>query len=93
MDVGIQMIFQKFGYGDDMSDSRIYDEEVALGVLADELGKSVRKEHGQEIMSREAMCSRCPCVSVMKTIDLLDRNDVTSLGRFDLTGYRRVSFQ
>ena len=38
MDVGIQMIFQKFGYGDDMTDSRIYDEEVALGVLADELG-------------------------------------------------------
>ena len=38
MDIGVQMIFQKWGYGDDMSDARIYDEEIALGVLADELG-------------------------------------------------------
>lgn len=38
MEVGIQMIFQSFGYGDDMTDSQVYDEEIELGVLADELG-------------------------------------------------------
>ena len=29
------MIFQSFGYGDDMTDSQVYDEEIELGVLAD----------------------------------------------------------
>ena len=32
------MIFQKWGYDDSMSDSRILDEEIRLGLLADELG-------------------------------------------------------
>ena len=31
----LQMIFQSFGYGDDMTDSQVYDEEIELGVLAD----------------------------------------------------------
>ncbi|HEX5365525.1 MAG TPA: LLM class flavin-dependent oxidoreductase [Acidimicrobiales bacterium] len=38
MKVGIQMIFQSYRYGEDVSDGQVYDEEVALGVLADELG-------------------------------------------------------
>lgn len=38
MKVGIQMIFQSYRYGDDVTDGQVYDEEVALGVLADELG-------------------------------------------------------
>jgi alkanesulfonate monooxygenase SsuD/methylene tetrahydromethanopterin reductase-like flavin-dependent oxidoreductase (luciferase family) len=38
MEVGVQMIFQKWGYDDAMSDSQIYDEEIRLGVLADALG-------------------------------------------------------
>lgn len=38
MKVGIQMVFQSYGYGPDMTDGRVVDEEVELGVLADELG-------------------------------------------------------
>src|SRR3954447_7457136 len=38
MDVGVQMIFQSYGYPDDVSDGQVYDEEIELGVLADELG-------------------------------------------------------
>jgi alkanesulfonate monooxygenase SsuD/methylene tetrahydromethanopterin reductase-like flavin-dependent oxidoreductase (luciferase family) len=38
MNVGVQMIFQSWGYGDDVTDGQVYDEEIALGVLADELG-------------------------------------------------------
>jgi alkanesulfonate monooxygenase SsuD/methylene tetrahydromethanopterin reductase-like flavin-dependent oxidoreductase (luciferase family) len=38
MNVGVQMIFQSYGYGDDVGDGQVYDEEIALGVLADELG-------------------------------------------------------
>ncbi len=38
MEVGVQMIFQKWGYDDSISDSRIFDEEIRLGILADELG-------------------------------------------------------
>ncbi len=32
------MIFQSYRYPDDVTDGQVYDEEVALGVLADELG-------------------------------------------------------
>jgi alkanesulfonate monooxygenase SsuD/methylene tetrahydromethanopterin reductase-like flavin-dependent oxidoreductase (luciferase family) len=32
------MIFQSYGYGTDITDAQVYDEEIALGVLADELG-------------------------------------------------------
>jgi len=38
MEVGIQMIFQSFGYGPDMTDGEVYDDELALAVLAEELG-------------------------------------------------------
>ena len=38
MDVGVQMIFQSWGYDSDVTDSQVYDEEVALGLLAEELG-------------------------------------------------------
>src|SRR4051795_3817886 len=37
MRVGVQMIFQSWGYGD-MTDGQVVAEEVELGVLADELG-------------------------------------------------------
>lgn len=32
------MIFQSWGYGDDVTDSDVYADEIRLGVLADELG-------------------------------------------------------
>ncbi len=48
---------------------------------------------GRRVCCVKPLGSRCPSVSVMKTTDLFDRNNVTSLGRVDLTGYRRVSFQ
>src|SRR3954453_17565848 len=38
MRVGVQMIFQSWGYGDDVTDSDVYADEIRLGVLADELG-------------------------------------------------------
>jgi alkanesulfonate monooxygenase SsuD/methylene tetrahydromethanopterin reductase-like flavin-dependent oxidoreductase (luciferase family) len=38
MRFGVQMIFQSHGYGDDVSDGQVIDEEVRLGELADELG-------------------------------------------------------
>ena len=38
MNVGVQMIFQSYGYGKDVTDSQVYDEEIRLGILADELG-------------------------------------------------------
>jgi alkanesulfonate monooxygenase SsuD/methylene tetrahydromethanopterin reductase-like flavin-dependent oxidoreductase (luciferase family) len=38
MDVGVQMIFQSYGYPAGVTDAQVYDEEIALGVLADELG-------------------------------------------------------
>lgn len=38
MDVGIQMIFQSWGYGPDVSDDQVYEEEIRLGLLAEELG-------------------------------------------------------
>lgn len=38
MKLGIQMIFQSYRYGEAVTDGQVYDEEVALGVLADELG-------------------------------------------------------
>ena len=37
MRVGVQMIFQSWGYGD-ITDGRVVAEEVELGVLADQLG-------------------------------------------------------
>ena len=36
--VGLQMVFQSFGYGADVDDGQVVAEEVALAVLADELG-------------------------------------------------------
>lgn len=38
MKVGVQMVFQSWGYGPDVDDGRVYDEEARLGVLADEWG-------------------------------------------------------
>jgi alkanesulfonate monooxygenase SsuD/methylene tetrahydromethanopterin reductase-like flavin-dependent oxidoreductase (luciferase family) len=38
MQIGVQMVFQSAGYGSDMTDGRVVDEEVRLGVLAEELG-------------------------------------------------------
>ena len=38
MEIGVQMIFQKWGYDDSVSDSRIFQEEIRLGLLAEELG-------------------------------------------------------
>ena len=38
MNVGIQMVFQSHGYGPEVTDAQVVDEEVRLGVLADELG-------------------------------------------------------
>ena len=38
MQCGVQMIFQSYGYGAGMSDAQVYDEEIRLGVLADQLG-------------------------------------------------------
>ena len=38
MKVGIQMVFQSYGYDKSVTDSQVYDEEIRLGELADELG-------------------------------------------------------
>ncbi len=38
MKVGVQMVFQSYGYGPAVSDRQVVQEEVHLGVLADELG-------------------------------------------------------
>jgi alkanesulfonate monooxygenase SsuD/methylene tetrahydromethanopterin reductase-like flavin-dependent oxidoreductase (luciferase family) len=38
MKIGIQMVFQSFGYGPDVDDGQVVDEEVRLALLADELG-------------------------------------------------------
>jgi alkanesulfonate monooxygenase SsuD/methylene tetrahydromethanopterin reductase-like flavin-dependent oxidoreductase (luciferase family) len=38
MKVGLQMIFQAYGYGPETDDGRVVAEEVELGVLADRLG-------------------------------------------------------
>jgi alkanesulfonate monooxygenase SsuD/methylene tetrahydromethanopterin reductase-like flavin-dependent oxidoreductase (luciferase family) len=38
MRVGVQMVFQSYGYGEDVGDGQVVAEEVRLGVLADELG-------------------------------------------------------
>ena len=38
MRVGVQMVFQSYGYGPDVSDGQVVDDEVRLGMLADELG-------------------------------------------------------
>jgi hypothetical protein len=37
MDVGIQMLFTSYGW-DKISDSQVWDEELRLAHLADELG-------------------------------------------------------
>lgn len=37
VEVGVQMIFQSYGY-DGMSDHQVYDEEIRLALLAEELG-------------------------------------------------------
>lgn len=38
MQFGMQMIFQSFGYGPDMTDAKVYDEEIKLAILADQVG-------------------------------------------------------
>jgi alkanesulfonate monooxygenase SsuD/methylene tetrahydromethanopterin reductase-like flavin-dependent oxidoreductase (luciferase family) len=38
MRVGVQMVFQSWGYGAHVTDGQVVAEEVELGVLADELG-------------------------------------------------------
>lgn len=38
MNFGVQMIFQSYGYPGDMTDARVYEEEIQLAILADELG-------------------------------------------------------
>ena len=38
MDFGVQMIFQSYGYDDSVTDGQVYDEEIRLALLAEELG-------------------------------------------------------
>jgi alkanesulfonate monooxygenase SsuD/methylene tetrahydromethanopterin reductase-like flavin-dependent oxidoreductase (luciferase family) len=38
MQFGVQLVFQSYGYPADVSDGQVVDEEVRLGVLAEELG-------------------------------------------------------
>jgi alkanesulfonate monooxygenase SsuD/methylene tetrahydromethanopterin reductase-like flavin-dependent oxidoreductase (luciferase family) len=38
MKVGVQMVFQSYGYGPEVTDREVVREEVHLGVLAEELG-------------------------------------------------------
>jgi alkanesulfonate monooxygenase SsuD/methylene tetrahydromethanopterin reductase-like flavin-dependent oxidoreductase (luciferase family) len=38
MRVGVQLVFQSYGYPDAVTDAQVYDEEVRLAELADELG-------------------------------------------------------
>jgi alkanesulfonate monooxygenase SsuD/methylene tetrahydromethanopterin reductase-like flavin-dependent oxidoreductase (luciferase family) len=38
MKVGVQMVFQSHGYGPEVTDRQVVQEEVQLGVLADDLG-------------------------------------------------------
>ena len=38
MDVGVQMIFQSYGYPAEVTDSQVYREEIELAELADSLG-------------------------------------------------------
>jgi alkanesulfonate monooxygenase SsuD/methylene tetrahydromethanopterin reductase-like flavin-dependent oxidoreductase (luciferase family) len=38
MQIGVQMIFQSWGYPKDITDGQVVDEEIKLGLLAEELG-------------------------------------------------------
>jgi alkanesulfonate monooxygenase SsuD/methylene tetrahydromethanopterin reductase-like flavin-dependent oxidoreductase (luciferase family) len=38
MQVGVQMVFQSYGYPTEVTDSQVYDEEVALAEHADAVG-------------------------------------------------------
>ena len=38
MRVGVQMVFQSWGYGDEVTDGDVVEQEIRLGELADELG-------------------------------------------------------
>lgn len=38
MEFGIQMVFQSVGYDDSVTDAQVYDEELRLALLAEELG-------------------------------------------------------
>jgi len=38
MEIGVQLLFQSFGYPPEVSDQQVYEEEVRLSILADELG-------------------------------------------------------
>jgi alkanesulfonate monooxygenase SsuD/methylene tetrahydromethanopterin reductase-like flavin-dependent oxidoreductase (luciferase family) len=41
MDVGIQMVFASYGWDDGITDAQVWDEEIRLARLADELGFDV----------------------------------------------------
>ena len=41
MDVGIQMVFASYGWDDGISDQQVWDEEIRLARLADDLGFDV----------------------------------------------------
>ena len=41
MDVGIQMVFASYGWDDGITDAQVWDEEIRLARLADELGYDV----------------------------------------------------
>jgi alkanesulfonate monooxygenase SsuD/methylene tetrahydromethanopterin reductase-like flavin-dependent oxidoreductase (luciferase family) len=41
MDVGIQMVFASYGWDDGITDAEVWDEEIRLARLADELGYDV----------------------------------------------------
>lgn len=38
MKFGVQMVFQSYGYGPEVTDGQVVDEEVRLGIVADEVG-------------------------------------------------------
>lgn len=38
MDFGVQMVFQSYGYDENMTDHQVYEEEIALAILAEEIG-------------------------------------------------------
>jgi alkanesulfonate monooxygenase SsuD/methylene tetrahydromethanopterin reductase-like flavin-dependent oxidoreductase (luciferase family) len=41
MDVGVQMVFSSYGWDNGISDGEVWDEEIRLALLADELGFDV----------------------------------------------------
>jgi alkanesulfonate monooxygenase SsuD/methylene tetrahydromethanopterin reductase-like flavin-dependent oxidoreductase (luciferase family) len=41
MDVGLQLIFTSYGYGDDVTDAKVYEEDLNLALAAEDLGFDV----------------------------------------------------